>query len=307
MFLLAFCPTRLLVYETTYPLFFRNDIMAGCWFVLVQAALGQSTLNAFLTTVDANNVYLKTGRRYLDSCRLEKTSYRQGLRMDEINRSRPAITARQNQRRTEQGYEGLRQKIYQQARLTCIDLIYQRKRQRELAFRLVQIRQFVHQMLVMSLPEPRNSCEPMLSNLLRGVSGKLFQKEILINRLQGELSMLNGEQATSFPDTTYPSIPSTKVLLNRSRRFIRLNPQYEQWQNRFVVLRQLLDVDSAPAWKRESYPIMMGKFKAGEITLEDFISQLVNRYQLIDAQMRTERDLHIDTTQLLTYTEKTVR
>lgn len=261
---------------------------------------GQSTFDALLAAVDTSNVYLVAGRHCLDSCRMAELNRRR-TRQSTPDQQVPSVTSiRQNRRLTEQSFNLLRRKVHQQVRLTCINLIYQRKRQRELGQRQAQIRQVYQDLLMASLRKPETVFTPPLRSLLGEVTVKLSQKPDLIDQHQRELALLMGNRPIAFDDTNYPPLPVKKARLKRSER----STEFDEWRNRFVVLQQLMAVDSTADLTRKPYSLLQWEFRSGMVSADEFVYQLINRYQLTDAHMRTERDLHIAAAQLLSYAKK---
>lgn len=201
----------------------------------------------------------------------------------------------------EMSYHALRQKIHRQIRLVCIELIYQRKHQSMLIRRQQEIRQLGNELLVASLRKPDSTWEPMVNNLLRAVSTKLLQKQVLIDQCQSELFTLMGNRLIAFPDTVYPSLPGSSVLRKRANRIAYLAPDHAVWRNRYGILQTMMAVGVA-AHKKQKSPFMSSwALRTGEWTGENFLSQLINHYELIDGQMRAERDLHVAAVHLLAY------
>ncbi|MBC8156240.1 MAG: hypothetical protein H7Z72_25420 [Bacteroidetes bacterium] len=179
-------------------------------------------------------------------------------------------------------------------------MIYQRKRLHELTRRHQLIGQLALDSMAGDLATQASQDESALTRLLRAVAGKRSQKEAQITQLQDELSRLNGGQAINFPDTTYPAIPPRNVLYSQSKAFRRANPAYAEWRSRYAALDRLLAVYTSYLTKRQAQRVLNWELTTGQVTPEDFVSQLDNVYQLADVRMRTERDLHVAATHLLT-------
>ncbi|MBO0939312.1 hypothetical protein J2I47_22355 [Fibrella sp. HMF5335] len=255
-------------------------------------------MKALLAAVDLNNVYIKAGRRCLDSCRTVKVG---------IQQAPSTLLIRQNRRLLEQEFTVLRQKIHRQVSLTCIDLIYQRKRERELMCRQGQTRQLAHDLVLRSLTKNEDLYSAALSSFVRETAVKLLQKQALIDQHRSMLVMLTGNQNVAFTDTIYPPILSKKMRLKHAKHLGRFDAEYGGWWSRFVLLRQLMDVDSTAIERTKSFRVLYREFKNGQYTTGEFMSQLVNRYRLIDAQMRTERDLYVAAIHLMSYTKEIAR
>lgn len=288
----------------------RSSFITGFWlwgwFIQAPCAFSQSTLNALLAAVDTNNTYIIAGRRCLDSSQTVRLDSRPLPQVAYTKQAHPLKLIRQNRRYTEKSFDILRHKVYLQVRLTCIDLIYQRRRYHELFVRQDQLLQLAHETILMGLKEAKHSNEESLNMLLQSITVKLSQKKALIERNQSELIVINGNQLVNFPDSIYPPNPTKKALFNRMRPLTRLYPEYTLWRNRYIVLRQLMNVDTTSVLNQKSFRTMRWELKTGELELDDLLSQLVSRYQLTDAQMRTERDMHLAAMHLLSYIKKPV-
>lgn len=198
----------------------------------------------------------------------------------------------------------LRQKVHRQVGLVCIDLIYQRKRERELSQRQGQLRQLTLDVLLRNLTKNEELFKTTLTTFLREITVKLSQKQALIDQHQSTLVMLTGNQQVTFTDTIYPPILGKKMRFKYTKYLGRFDAEYSSWWNRFVLLQQLMDVDSTAIQRTKPFRVMHQEFRHGQTTADDILSQLFNQYRLIDARMRTERDLYVAAVHLSSYRKK---
>lgn len=271
------------------------------WLCSQGTATGQSSLDSLLLAIDSNNSYLRTGRQCVDSCR-QLTKRKPNV----LGRPqhRLAKMNRQSLQETERAYLTLQRKIHLQARLISLDLIYQRKRLRELTHRQQLMNELSGILLWRRLNVSTYSDEPQLNTQLRAITELLSQKERAIQQRQRELNELNGGQMICFPDTTYSTQLPVNGLLDRSKPSGVIQPGFEEWRSRYALLKKLLILHTRILQNRPSLRVILWELRRGQLSPEAFNYQFATVNELIDSRMRTERDMHIATIHLLDYAQK---
>ncbi|WP_461072950.1 hypothetical protein [Spirosoma horti] len=252
-------------------------------------AQSQSKLDSFLAGLDSNNVYLRTGRLWVDSCRTAQKEMVPVTTKRRSTQAPPGKLTRQALVRLESSYQQLHQTIYRQAILTYLQLIYQRKRLDELTHRQELLGELTEAISWRKLKAPSNQNEQAVQGLLLELQEKCGQKKAIVNQLQQELAALNGQQVVNLPSTAYPALPSTKVLIRKGAMF----PVYKLWYSRYVLLRRALALNTRILQNRPSLSRLTSDLKTGQLMQANFMDQFINVSSLIDCHMRTERDLYL--------------
>ncbi|WP_157618441.1 hypothetical protein [Spirosoma spitsbergense] len=279
-------------------------LTAFFWLLSQLVASGQSSLDSLLTTLVTNNPYLRAGRSWVDSCQGVSRLPDSGTALGSLCPSTASKPICQSRQEMAISYQALHLKIYRQARLTGLELIYQRKRLGEFINRQQLIHQFSEALLWRNLTTLTNLGESEVSTLFLALTEKRSQKEIAICRLQEELDKLNGGQPISVPDTIYPILPPANVLFGGSNVSSFIYPTYEEWRDRYILLKRVLNLYTDYLKTRPSLGSMIWEVRMGQLTPKGFIAHFGNVNELIDSRMRTERDLHIAATYLLGYVRK---
>lgn len=280
----------------------------------------QPTLTTYLRSIDRNNPSLLAGLAWVDSCRIaqqKKTTNSKGINHKghshyynssfHVNmsnksglRTTPAAGIVDNNTVLEKlQYAQLRQKIHFIVRKTYIELIYQKKRQREFLDRYSCINQLKWEFASPFRSNQSASSDKALAQLLDLLSLKLAIKNKEITRLTNELIELNGGQPICLSDSIYPFRVTNRLFFDQSKQMNEPDVTRKEWESRYKALQQLVELCSQQLHKQESYSLMKWELKSGMISDADFFSQLINHYQLRDMYMRTERDLQLTVVHLL--------
>lgn len=266
-------------------------------------AQSQSKLNSFLAALDSNNIYLRTGRFWIDSCRTAQEGMVPVTTKRRSTQAPPGKLTRQTLVRLESSYQQLHQTIYRQAIPTYLQLIYQRKRLDELTHRQELLRELTEAISWRKLMASSNQNEQAVQGLLLELQEKCGQKKALVNQLEQELTALNGQQVVNLPDTAYPALPSIKGLIRKSARY----PVYKLWLRRYVLLRRAFALNTRLLQNRPSLGRLTSDLKTGQLIQANFMNQFINSSSLIDCYMRTERDLHLTAAYFIESRQRSLR
>ncbi|AUD05367.1 hypothetical protein [Spirosoma pollinicola] len=251
-------------------------------------------MDTYLAALDSNNLYLRSAHIWIDSCQAAQKALRVTQKASGLGQQLLGQPSRQALRKEQIKYQVLRQTIHRQARLSYIQLIYQRKRLNELNHRQQLIRDLFQTFSWRYQLARTDLVDQFIGFWLADIQAKYTQKEADVTRLEQALVALNGDRTVNLSDTIYPKLVRKRCFLSWGKS----GSVYKQWSNRFELLKRTVDRQNQSFLKIPSLNRLSWSLKTGQIIPEDFVTQFINTSFLIDQRMQTERDLHLTATYL---------